>query len=175
MLSPRSRDLGQGSPGTHSLTSIQEHQGSQDQERSCLPHKLIQHTPKGGAHCEEDGAGLVPGRDCRPPLDQNPLLCASPCVLSRVRLFATPWTVARQAPLSVGFPRQEHWSGLPFPTPGDLPDPESKPSSPASPASAGRFFTANIPWEAPLLSSRQYVKGPPYILFRSVKPPWRLL
>ena len=44
---------------------------------------------------------------------------------------ATPWTVARQAPLSVGFFRQEHWSGLPFPSPGDLPDPGIEPGSPA--------------------------------------------
>ena len=45
--------------------------------------------------------------------------------------FATPWTVARQAPLSVEFSRQEYWSGLPFPSPGDLPDPGIKPASPA--------------------------------------------
>ena len=51
--------------------------------------------------------------------------------LSRVRLFATPWTVAHQASLSVGFTRQEYWSGLPFPTPGDLPDPGIEPRSPA--------------------------------------------
>ena len=51
--------------------------------------------------------------------------------LSRVRLFATPWTVAYQAPLSMGFSRQECWSGLPFPSPGDLPDPGIKPGSPA--------------------------------------------
>ena len=44
-------------------------------------------------------------------------------VLSRVQLFVTPWTVAQQAPLSMGFPRQEYWSGLPLPSPGDLPDP----------------------------------------------------
>ena len=43
--------------------------------------------------------------------------------LSHVRLFGTPWTVAFQAPLSMGFSRQEYWSGLPFPSPGDLPDP----------------------------------------------------
>ena len=43
--------------------------------------------------------------------------------LSRVRLFATPWTVAHQAPLSMGFSRQEYWNGLPFPSPGDLPGP----------------------------------------------------
>ena len=45
------------------------------------------------------------------------------CVLSRVQLFVTPWTVAHQAPLSMGFSRQEYWSGLPFPSPDDLPDP----------------------------------------------------
>ena len=50
--------------------------------------------------------------------------------LSRVRLFATPWTVAYQAPLSMGFSRQECWSGLPFPSPGDLPDPGIEPGSP---------------------------------------------
>ena len=54
------------------------------------------------------------------------------CVLSCVQLFATPWTVARQTLLSMGFPRQEYWSGLPFPSPEDLPDPWIKPASPAS-------------------------------------------
>ena len=49
--------------------------------------------------------------------------------LSRVRLFATPWTIAYQAPLSMGFSRQECWSGLPFPSPGDLPDPWIEPAS----------------------------------------------
>ena len=51
--------------------------------------------------------------------------------LSRVQLFATPWTVAYQAPLSMGFSRQLYWSGLPFPSPGDLPDPGIEPGSPA--------------------------------------------
>ena len=51
--------------------------------------------------------------------------------LSRVRLFVTPWTVAYQAPPSVGFSRQEYWSGVPFPSPGDLPNPGVKPRSPA--------------------------------------------
>ena len=50
--------------------------------------------------------------------------------LSRVRLFATLWTVAFQAPLSMGFSRQEYWSGLPLPSPGDLPDPGIEPRSP---------------------------------------------
>ena len=52
-------------------------------------------------------------------------------LLSCVQLFVTPWTVARQAPLSMGFSRQEYWSGLPFPSPGDLPDPGIKPGSSA--------------------------------------------
>ena len=56
--------------------------------------------------------------------------------LSRVRLFATPWTVAYQAPPSMGFSRQECWSGLPFPSPGDLPDPGIEPGSPALQADA---------------------------------------
>ena len=51
--------------------------------------------------------------------------------LSRVQLFVTPWTVAHQAPLSMGLSRQEYWSGLPFPSPGDLPEPGIKPWSPA--------------------------------------------
>ena len=51
--------------------------------------------------------------------------------LSRVRLFVIPWTVAYQAPLSMGFSRQEYWSGVPFPFPGDLPDPRIEPQSPA--------------------------------------------
>ena len=50
--------------------------------------------------------------------------------LSRVRLFVTPWTVAPQAPLSIGFSRQKYWSGLPFPSPGNLPDPGIEPESP---------------------------------------------
>ena len=56
--------------------------------------------------------------------------------LSRVRLLATPWTVAYQDPLSMGFSRQEYWSGLPFPSPGDLPDPGIEPRSPALQADA---------------------------------------
>ena len=60
-------------------------------------------------------------------------VCVCLCTqsLSRVCLFATPWTVAKQAPLSMGFPRQEYWSGLPYPSPGDLPEPGIKPASSA--------------------------------------------
>ena len=62
-------------------------------------------------------------------------------VLSHVQLFATPWTITLQAPLSMGFSLQENWSGMPFPPSGDLPDPGVKPTSPASHALAGGFFT----------------------------------
>ena len=73
--------------------------------------------------------------------------CALSC-FSRVRLFVTPWTVARQAPLSMGFSRQEHWSGLLCPLPGDLPDPGIEPTSLKSLALAGGFFTTRANWEA---------------------------
>ena len=62
--------------------------------------------------------------------------------LSRVRRFATPWTVAYQAPPSMGFSRQECWCGLPFPSPGDLPDPGIEPGSPTLQADA-------LPFEPP--------------------------
>ena len=65
--------------------------------------------------------------------------------LSRVRLFMTPWTAAHQAPLPMGFSRQEYWSGLLRPPLGDLPNPGIKS---ASPALAGGFFTTSATWEA---------------------------
>ena len=73
------------------------------------------------------------------------------CVLSHfshVQLFATLWTVAHQAPLSMGFSRQEYWSGLPYPPPGDLPNPGIEAASLKSSALAGRFFTTSATWEA---------------------------
>ena len=70
--------------------------------------------------------------------------CVRAQLPNRVRLFVTPWTVSRQAPLSMGFSRQEYWSGLPLSPPGDLSDPGIKPTS-ASPALAGRFFTTASP------------------------------
>ena len=70
-------------------------------------------------------------------------------VLSSVQLFVTPWTVAHQAPLSMGFSRQEYWSGFPCPPPGDLPSPGIKPMSLVSPALAGGFFTTSAIREAP--------------------------
>ena len=74
-------------------------------------------------------------------------MCAQP--LSRARLFATSWTIAHSASLSMGFPRQEYCSGLPFSTPGDLPNPGIEPMSLASPVWAGEFFTTaplGTPW-----------------------------
>ena len=69
------------------------------------------------------------------------------CMLSCVWFFETPWVVAHQVPLSMGFPRQKYWSGLPFPTLGDLPDPGIELTFPASPVLAGRFFTNWATWE----------------------------
>ena len=63
------------------------------------------------------------------------------CLVSRVGHFVTPSTVALQAPLSMGFPRGEYWSGLPFPPPGDLSDPGIESASFMFPALAGGFFT----------------------------------
>ena len=68
------------------------------------------------------------------------------CWLSCIRFFATSWTVAHQAPLPMEFPRQEYWSGLPLPTPGDLSDPGIETVSPVSPALAGGFSTT-VPLE----------------------------
>ena len=69
-------------------------------------------------------------------------------VITLCNLFATSWPVASQAPLSMKFSRQEYWSGLPLPTPGDAPDPGKEPPSLASPALIGRFFTTSTTWGA---------------------------
>ena len=74
--------------------------------------------------------------------------CRSAQSLSRVPLFATPGTAARQATLSKGFSRQEYWSGLPCPPPGDRPDPGIELQSLLSPALTGGFFTTSTTWEA---------------------------
>ena len=73
-------------------------------------------------------------------------LCPSLC---------NPWTVALQAPLSMGFPRQEYWSGLLLPSPGDLPDPGIKPESLAL---AGRFFTTETPGKLTYINTKFYLK-----------------
>ena len=76
---------------------------------------------------------------------------------SLVQQFVTPWTIDHQAPLSMGFPRQEYWSGLPFPVPGDLPDPGIEPMPLVSPALADRFFTTYATWEAPYIFQHLHI------------------
>ena len=70
------------------------------------------------------------------------------CMLSHIPLFATLWTETRQVSLFMGFSRREYWSGLPFPSPGDLPDAGMEPGSLATPALAGRFFYHWATWKA---------------------------
>ena len=81
---------------------------------------------------EEDTRALLLQADQRQSLPANH---QKPHVrqqsLSHARLYATPWTAAYRAPLSLGFSRQEYWSGMPFPSPGDLPEPGIEPRSPA--------------------------------------------
>ena len=74
--------------------------------------------------------------------------CAVLCRGSCVQLFAVPWTVAHQSPLSMGSSRQEYWSGLPCPLPGDLPDSRIEPASLKLPALTGGLFTTSATWEA---------------------------
>ena len=76
------------------------------------------------------------------------------CVLNHAQLSATPWTVAHQPPLSMEFSRQEYWSGLPFPPPGDLPNPGIKPTSPAL---ADEFFTAELLRNKVMLNKNFYL------------------
>ena len=92
-----------------------------------------------------------------------------PCaVFNCVWLFATPWTGAPHAPLSMGLSRQEYWSRLPFPTPGGLPDPGIKPTSLTSPELAWRFFTTVLPnrfISAIFLDSIYICINPQYLVF----------
>ena len=76
---------------------------------------------------------------------------------SHIQLFATPWTIACQSPLSMGFSRHKYWSVLPFPPLGDPPDPGMEPMSPVSPALAGGCFTSSTTWEA--LTMYLYMKS----------------
>ena len=91
------------------------------------------------------------GSQSRTQLNYNKLQCVL-SYFSRVRLFATPWTVAHQVPLSMGFFRREYWWGLLFPSPGDLPNSGIEPVSLMSPALAGKFFTTGATWEAPVIT-----------------------
>ena len=84
-------------------------------------------------------------------------MCVCVCVLSCVQLFVILQTVARQTPPSMGW-RQEYWSGLPFPSPGDLPDAEIRLESLASPVAEGGFFTSEPPGPR-LPASNSYLRG----------------
>ena len=123
-------------------------------------HSVDLHSPWCGSHVSPPPGSTLGPKAMNFPALHSPslfrLFLLSPpsllCPLSRSVVsdsFRTPWTVARQAPLSKGFSRQEDWSGLTFPPPGDLPNPGIKPMSPASPALAGEFFTTEPP-EKPL-------------------------
>ena len=91
------------------------------------------------------------------PQKRSDFVCVCVCAqsLSCVQPFATPWTVVCQAPLCMGFSRQEYWNRLPFPPPGKLPDPGVEPECPVTPELAGRFFTTELPG---LKSFRPWVK-----------------
>ena len=94
----------------------------------------------------EDLRPTVPRNWILPKIWMSLDLCSSSCVLNRfshVRLFVTPWTVAHQAPLSMGFSRQEYWSGLPLPSPGDLPDSGIELVSPVVPAVQADYLPLN--------------------------------
>ena len=90
------------------------------------------------------------------------IMCA--CVLSHIRLFVALWTVAHQAPLFMGFLRQEYWSGLPCPPPGDLPDPGSKLASNASCIDRQIFHTSTT-WETQLIMRSSHFGRHVYLLF----------
>ena len=79
-----------------------------------------------------------------------------PDIVSCVWLFATPWTIAHQAPMSMGFSRQEYWSGLPCCPPGDLPGLGTEPTSLTFVVLAGRFFATSATWEAHLQYITRY-------------------
>ena len=92
---------------------------------------------------------------------------------SHVWLFVTPQTVAHQAPLSMGFSRQKHWSGLPFPSPGDRRIPRIEPASLMSPALAGRFFTTSATWEAYSLPTMKTANQSHFMTFwNHFRPSW---
>ena len=104
-----------------------------------------------------------PSLDWNSLIVENVLYHCTPCrsrafMFSHVWLFAIPWTAACQVPLSMKFPRQEYWSRLPFPTPGDLPNSGIETTSLVSPALAGRFFTTEGFWPDKLLTSLEWTK-----------------
>ena len=93
--------------------------------------KRILWTPSVKEMCEQSSLFVISHHVC---VCVCVCVCMSVCVCAQLCFFETPCTVAHQAVLSMGFPRQEYWTGLPFPPPGDFPDPGIKPASPMSPA-----------------------------------------
>ena len=103
-----------------------------DKEEKMQPLLARSFASKAAIMCEGNYYWLTSYNTPGTILSVSRTLCVCMCeLLSCVQLFVTPWTVAHQARLSMGFPRQKYWSGLPCPSPGDLPDPVIKPGSPA--------------------------------------------
>ena len=94
---------------------------------------------------------------------------------SRVLLFATLWMVARQALLSMGFSRQEYWSGLPCPPPGDLPNPGMEPASLMSLALADVFFTTSATWEDLHKDTNPIYEGSALMTYSKLSPQIQIL
>ena len=113
------------------------------------------------------------GRKGCKPEELGVIISVCVCVCSAMPDSVTPWTVVHQTPLSMEFSRQEYWSGVPFPTPGDRPKPGIEPESFVSPALAGRFFfTTSAAWEAPYyggwvqkVSEETEIGSSPFITF----------
>ena len=100
------------------------------------------------------------------------LLFLACCHFSPARCLETPWTVPHQAPLSMGFSRQEYWSVLPFPLPGDVPGPGMASTSLMSPALTGRFFTTSTIWEALAGGLGVLNKHPPNLILSHIAEKW---
>ena len=114
--------------------------------------------------------GLDTGKNRHLALDDDVrVVCES---LSCVQLLATPWTVARQAPLSVGFSRQEYWGGLPCPSLGDLPHPGTERRPPALQADSLLSEPLGKPCEGRLRSESQQYYLPPVSLLPPLQPSW---
>ena len=107
--------------------------------------------------------GLLSSAEKRKKLGEKPQLGCHESVCaqspSHVQLFVTPKTATQKTPLSMGFSRQDCWSGLPFPLPGDIPDPGIEPLSPASPEFAGRFFTTEAPGNPVVMNDNCHLRS----------------
>ena len=159
---------GNRDPTSSFLSKARMKKHPEGKRKSPLPHcpvsmvsgqELLLLSPK-----KSTGSAFMPAphlHTCPEPLLGSVHQCV--CVLSRVEFVATSWTVALQVPLSMEFSSQEYWNELPFPTPGDLPDPGIQYVSLVPPALAGGFFTNCATWEAPAPVSpwrKQWVAPP---------------